>query len=163
MKHPSIHVVWARLNRDLDAIPKLVSGLTDLLKTWNPADSEHALRACATYLEDFYTAAEKIFERITRDIDEQMPVGPRWHADLLNQVASEIPGIRPPVITEATRRDLDEFRTFRHLQRNIYGHELNWERVHRLAERMPQVANALVKDLLDFKGKMLQLEQDLEP
>jgi len=49
-----------------------------------------------------------------------MPAGEHWHQLLLEQMASEIGGVRPAVISDATRQALDEYRGFRHVVRNVY-------------------------------------------
>lgn len=55
-----------------------------------------------------------------------------WHKRLLNQVALEVPGIRPAVISPATRTVLENLLNFRHVIRNIYGFELKPERIEEL-------------------------------
>lgn len=44
----------------------------------------------------------------------------------------EIKGIRPPVISKELAAELDEYLSFRHLFRNIYGFELESKRLENL-------------------------------
>ena len=41
---------------------------------------------------------------------------------LLDQLASELPDVRPAVLSESLKYGLDEFRRFRHFVRNVYTH-----------------------------------------
>lgn len=88
-------------------------------------------------LDNFYRGAEKVFEKIVRDIDGSLPQGDDWHKKLLRLVNIEVPGIRPAVIDEPTYRYLGEYLRFRHLQRNIYGYLLEWKRIEPLVENLP--------------------------
>ena len=51
----------------------------------------------------------------------------------------QVRGIRPPVITPELETRLSDFLGFRHLFRNIYGDELDVERVALLEARLPEV------------------------
>ena len=75
----------------------------------------------ALNLHSFYTAIEKIFEMIADTVDQSKPLGENWDQALLQQMASEIKLIRPPVISKITRDELDDYRGFRHVVRNVYG------------------------------------------
>jgi uncharacterized protein YutE (UPF0331/DUF86 family) len=62
----------------------------------------------------------------------------------------EIPGARPPVITQETHDLLDELRGFRHRVRNVYTFRLNPERVETLVDHLSVTHTALSQDLKDF-------------
>lgn len=64
----------------------------------------------ALNLHSFYTGIEHILEDIARTLENSMPSGSGWHADLLTQMSGEIEGVRPAVISRETRNRLDEFR-----------------------------------------------------
>ena len=82
----------------------------------------------ATDLADVYKGVERIFERIAREIDTDVPTGSRWHKDLLAQMTEKRPE-RPPVISEKTFPRLEELLKFRHAFNNIYGEDLVYEEV----------------------------------
>lgn len=84
--------------------------------------------SAAFNIQVFYTAAEKIMQRIAEELDGFLPHGKEWHKDLIVQMASGI-GIRPPVLSEDTADMLDELRAFRHATRNIYPFKLDTFRV----------------------------------
>jgi hypothetical protein len=61
-----------------------------------------------------------MFEVIATTVDGQVPTGEHWHQLLLEQMASEIRGARPAVISDETCQGLDEYRGFRYIVRNVY-------------------------------------------
>ena len=112
--------------------------------------SNYLLRAAGSILHDFYTGIEKIFESIGKEVDGRIPMGEEWHSDLLHQMALDIPGLRPPVISSDTEKKLREYLGFRHLFRKRYGFELDWEKMKRLFLKMPQVLSRLEGELSLF-------------
>jgi HepT-like protein len=69
---------------------------------------------------------------------------------LLSNMTLDLPAIRPPVLRVETAQALEEFLRFRHLFRNLYGFELEWPRLHRLLERLPEAWAAVDADLERF-------------
>jgi hypothetical protein len=59
----------------------------------------------------------------------------------------EIPGVRPPVLVEQTRLELDEFRKFRHVVRSRYAYQLDPEWVQALAVKLPLVSDQLFRSV----------------
>lgn len=84
-----------------------------------------ALALAAVALHGWYTGVETIFERIARELDGDVPRGDRWHRELLAQMAAEIPGTRPPVLTAALVPDLAALLAFRHFFRHAYAVSLD--------------------------------------
>ena len=95
------------------------------------------LRGAAAIVHDFYTGIERIAERIAAQFDGGVPPGPSWHRELLRAVSLELPGARPAVLRRPTAHSLDEFLRFRHLFRNVYGFELEWDRLRPLLAAAP--------------------------
>ena len=63
------------------------------------SDPEPYLDAAALHLHGFYAGLERLFETIARQLDHLVPSGPRWHPELLAQMALEVDGVRPAVLT----------------------------------------------------------------
>lgn len=72
----------------------------------------------ALNLQSIYTGLERLFEQISREIDNSHPSGVNWHELLLIQMAQELEGRRPAVISDDSRNALDEYRRFRHVVRH---------------------------------------------
>ncbi len=104
----------------------------------------------ALNLHGFYTGVEHILEDIARSLENSLPSGSGWHADLLTQMSGEIEGVRPAVISRETRNSLDEFRGLRHVVRNVYAFNLRSARLNELIADLPHCFEAAQNDLLDF-------------
>ena len=72
---------------------------------------------------------ERLFELIAAVIDHAVPMGERWHDALLRQMTDEVLGVRPAVISQAICEQLDEYRRFRHVVRNVYAFHFEQEKM----------------------------------
>ncbi len=66
-----------------------------------------------------------------------------------------IPNIRPPVISCKLKNDLQDYRSFRHLVRNIHTYNINPEKIKPLVQKLPSLLKCINKDLKLF-NKFLQ-------
>lgn len=88
----------------------------------------------ALKLHNFYTGCERIFSLVASELNGGLPSGFDWHKRLLQRMSLEYAD-RPPLLKKETARQLEEFLGFRHVVRNVYGFELDTERVQRLVDR----------------------------
>jgi hypothetical protein len=123
---------------------------TALAKFSSRSPSNLELRGIGDILHDFYTGAERIFMKIAPELNGGVPAGVSWHRELLDNMALDLPGIRPALLRRETVRALEEFLRFRHLFRNVYGFELEWPRLRALARRMPAAWRLLKTDIERF-------------
>lgn len=79
----------------------------------NPQDS-YSLRARGSILHDFYTGVERIFMRITSELNGGVPQSPQWHQELIRNMALAIPEVRPAVIDADLAGKLSGHLRFRH-------------------------------------------------
>ncbi len=108
------------------------------------------LGAAALDLHTFYGAVERIFEDVARQMEGEVPSGPDWHKALLLQMSTEMPGVRPPVISWETRTCLDAYRSFRHRVRNAYAFDLRPARVRELAYEIRHCYDRFLADIQAF-------------
>lgn len=102
---------------------------------WRRAHSsadDYYLDAVALNLRGFYAGLERVFERIGTVVDGARPCGEYWHQALLQQMADEIPDVRPAVISPRTHELLEPYRGFRHVARNIYTFHLDAAKLEHL-------------------------------
>ena len=111
-------------------------------------------------LQSFYQGVERVFETIAKSIDRSVPTGEKWHKMLLEQMANEVSGIRPAVISMETRQALGDFRMFRHLAHNIYTFNLDPRRIKGLIEKLPGAMGLIGQDLSLFVDFLEQSIQD---
>jgi hypothetical protein len=125
-----------------------IDRLKDELKLY--VDDAEARRAKGSILHDFYNICERIFKLITKEINGDFEAGEHWHKQLLYRMTLELKDIRPALISKELAASLDEFLTFRHLFRNIYGFELMGDRLNRLVEKFFTTADQFKKEIEDF-------------
>jgi len=119
------------------------------------------LDGVALNLHGFYEGVERLFELIATIVDGSMPQGADWHQVLLQQMASEGMHVRPPVISEATRNTLDEYRGFRHIVRHIYTFKFDPAKMQRLVEKSPAALAQVREELLAFADFLDRLAQEM--
>jgi hypothetical protein len=122
----------------------------------DPDTSTHSLilRGKASIFHDFYCGVERLFQRIANEINGGVPAGEFWHRELLNDMKLDLPGLRPPVISEETHKLLSDFLSFRHKFRNIYGFDLDFEKVAEVEAKFPEAHKKFKDDLETFLGFM---------
>lgn len=101
-----------------------------------PEDQDLYIDSAALNLHDFYAGIERVFQQIGATVDGNIPAGSNWHRELLQQMQTDLPELRPPVLSEEMGRMLDEFLRFRHVLRNIYAFQFDPERIARLVSHM---------------------------
>ena len=139
----------ARLREALAELEPVVARVRTLAQKAAAGADEGYWDAVALNLHGYYTGLERIFEDIARSLDGSLPTGP-GHQQLLLQMSTEVAGTRPAVLSRKTRRDLDEYRGFRHLVRNLYAYRLRPERVQEMADALGPNFAAVRTELLVF-------------
>ena len=124
-----------------------------------PEEMSHYDRGAIGYLlHNFYNGCENIFRTIAAFFENDLGPG-TWHADLLRRMRLDVPGYRPAVIDEELYRLLEDFRGFRHVFRNCYSFELDWERERLVASRFKRAADLLRVQV----GRFLEQIEGLGP
>ena len=101
-------------------------------------------------IHDFYTGAERIFERIAVQMDDYLPAGLHWHTDLLGQMERPWGEKRAAILDHGLALRLHRYMRFRHLFRHTYGYELVWEELRPLVEGLPSI-------LADLRSRLATL------
>ncbi len=121
--------------------------------------SKTGRRVYGSILHDFYNCCERVFKKISTEINGGFRSGETWHRDLLYRMTVPIKNVRPPVITEELGAELDDYLSFRHVFRHIYGFELKGERLDRLVARFDPTSRRFRKEIEEFLTK---LETDVD-
>lgn len=114
----------------------------------------------ALKLHNFYTGCERIFQIIASELNGGKPSNYDWHRRLLERMAQPQEH-RPAVITQETATDLKDYLGFRHIVRNIYGFELNLDRLDELGRHYFQVHQAFAADMQRFMGWLQKFQEEL--
>ncbi len=103
---------------------------------------------------------ENFFRRIAVELDGKTPSGEAWHRRLLQAMTSSTEN-RPYVISGELHDRLLEYLRFRHLFRNLYLMELEWEEMKPLVVEARNLMDRLKKELAGFVSRMEErLPQD---
>jgi len=129
-------ILSARIDTELSEL-KLVVDRT--LQAWDKAakhDDDFYLDSVALNLHAFYSGLERIFEKLASTIDRTVPSAANWHQELLTQMQTEIPSVRPAVISSLLKESLEEYRGFRHVVRNVYTYHLKPDKLKILVSNL---------------------------
>ena len=154
--------ITQRINDELDKIDGILERIQrglDNIDVLPVQAREFIENTIATDLADVYRGIENIFLRIAREVDTHVPTGSRWHKNLLAQMAEKRPE-RCPVISENTRRELEELLEFRHKVNNIYGKELKYEKTIPHAKSIDELFASVSEDLSIFTDSLAKREED---
>ncbi|VAW31670.1 hypothetical protein MNBD_CHLOROFLEXI01-4502 [hydrothermal vent metagenome] len=128
-----------------------------------PANERQAfVDSVALNLHGFYSGLERLFALIARQVDLTLPSGATWHRDLLQQMAQDLPAVRPAVISQENAAQLDEFRRFRHLVRNVYTINLTPTKMEGLLRALPLLWSKPRAELLAFADYLEALAENLD-
>jgi hypothetical protein len=105
----------------------------------------------AQILENYYTCLETLFLRISQYFENSL-LERKWHSDLLEKMIVHIEGIRPPVISSASYKNLRELMRFRHFKRYYFELNHDWKKLDYLTACMDEVDARIDAELDDFKG-----------
>jgi hypothetical protein len=139
-----------RVRTSLGDVERVVARAETLSRRAQTTGDDGFWDGVALNLHGFYAGIEQIFEDIARTLDGSIPPGPNWHQALLLQMSSEVAGIRPAVLSGATRQCLDEYRSFRHIVRNVYTFSLRPARLQELVSGLRACQSAISDDLTAF-------------
>ena len=160
MKEPYLELA----ERIIGELADLEASVRKSPKSWATArhgatDQDVYLDSVALNMHAFYSGLEKLFELIAEHIDGSLPEGAVWHRDLLSRMADDLPGVRPAVISKETARELDQYRRFRHLVRNVYATNLKPERISELVEAVPETWSKVSAELQAFSEFLKDLSR----
>ncbi len=127
-----------RIRRELEELEQVVTRVRRAVEATegDSVDSDLYWDAIALNLHDFYTGVERLLRHIAAQVDGHLPEGSEWHRELLRQMATQLPRIRPAVFSNATIKRLDEYLRFRHVVRNVYAFALDPQRIRPLVEAL---------------------------
>jgi hypothetical protein len=114
------------------------------------SDQDAYLNSVAFGLQSFYSGIERALELVAEEMDGGTFGGASWRAELLRQMATDVPSVRPCVLERSRADWLDEYREFRGLARDIYATNLVPDRVEPLVEGLTEGWPLVRTDLVVF-------------
>lgn len=152
--------VAGHIRRELDELSQVVERTENIWEQMPRFPADYYVDAAALNLHGYYAGVERIFEMIARRIDQSLPSGAHWHQELLKQMAVEITGVRPAVLSIELRDKLGRYLGFRHVIRNIYTFDLDADSIASLVADLPETVAQLERALTDFAELLEQIGRD---
>ncbi len=123
------------------------------------SDSDAKIRRLVSMsMMDVYLCIETILRLILEEFEEELPKGDHWHEKLLKLAVLET--VRPGIITNELKKDLDWYRRFYHVLRNEYKSSLNLEGLKIAFQKMPVIVNRFKQEVRLFLNNVeIALEQ----
>ncbi len=144
--------VAAKLREVLDGIDRVAAQIAEALADYprEPEPDTVITHGFGGLLHDFYTGIESAFNQVSPHLNGELPAGDAWHRELLHSMTLDLPGIRPPVVSQDSEQRLITYLRFRHLYRHKYGSRLEWARVRELAEEAEPIWETLRSEIDAF-------------
>ena len=139
-----------RIRQELEELQRILKRINEGWERSRRAEDDYYLDGVALNLHGLYSGFERIFAQIAETIDDDLPQGDDWHKLLLGQMKTEVPGIRPAVISAEMWDVLDDLRKFRHVVRNVYTHHLDPVRLGKLVKKSTESFEQLHAELSAF-------------
>jgi len=151
--------VAGRIRQELTALEAVAARAGGAWAEATRSPGGYNVDAAALNLHGFYAGLERVFLIVAERIDQSAPSGASWHRELLLQMAVELPDVRPAVISADLVDELDRYRGFRHVVRNVYAHVLDARRVGELVESLPSMLARLRAELTTFAEALDEIAQ----
>ena len=110
--------------------------------------------ALAYTVHTIYGVIENYFLRISKFFENSLPRD-SWHKNLVERMALNVPGVRPAFIQdEDIKGKVLELLRFRHKFRNLYGEDLNPDRMKEVQLRIGEVMGVFPSFHRDYCEKL---------
>lgn len=154
MKKERLPDLIAEIKDELELLDQLIADIEEVNRILLESSRLKGIyeESLALKLHNFYTGCERIFQKIASDINGGVPMSWDWHKRLLKSMSIAIEKIRPAVISKSMANELNDFLSFRHVVRNIYGFEIDSERLQLLLNKVRGVYSRFKKDIEEFLG-----------
>lgn len=145
-------ILLGYFDKQLVLIEKLRSHLLNINLSSYESRYVFALKA-----QQFYTAIEDLLKQIAKGFENHIQDITSSHKELLLRLHTEIPQIRPKVLSEESFLLLDKIRAFRHFIRHAYDCELLEVELAVIQNKLKAHYQALDKDFSDFRQFVMSL------
>jgi len=149
--------VVGRIRRELQELTQVVERTMRIWQQAKTSSDDYYVDATALNLHSFYAGIEHVLEVVADGIDRVKSTSANWHQELLHQMAAEMPGVRPPVLSPEARDKLDRYRGFRHVVRNVYTFNLDPQQVEVLVGQLQPTMAQVSRELSAFADFLEQV------
>lgn len=140
---------------------ELIDGILKEIHVTKPSKRAETTHL-AYLLHNLYCSVEDIFQEIAKTFENKVEDPAKYHRELLKRMYTDIPGIRPKLLSSESYHTLDELRGFRHIFRHAYDYELDSERVDSLKQKIIVKWDYIKNDMhgfMSFLNDILKYER----
>lgn len=156
MRDEELAKLAERIRQELGEISRVVTRTSEGWERARRSNDDYYLDSVALNLHGFYSGFERLFTQIAEVVEGDLPHGESWHQLLLRRMMTEVPMIRPAVISNETGAKLDDYRGFRHVVRNVYAYKFDPDKLEKLVRSVPELFVQLKAELLAFAAFLEQ-------
>ena len=156
MRDEELAKLAERIRQELGEISRVVTRTSEGWERARRSNDDYYLDSVALNLHGFYSGFERLFTQIAEVVEGDLPHGESWHQLLLRRRMTEVPMIRPAVISKETGAKLDDYRGFRHVVRNVYAYKFDPDKLEKLVRSVPDLFAQLKAELLAFASFLEQ-------
>jgi hypothetical protein len=102
MKDEELAKLAERIREELGEISRVVTRTSEGWERARRSNDDYYLDGVALNLHGFYSGFERIFAQIAEVVEGDLPHGENWHQQLLQRMMSDVPKVRPAVISKET-------------------------------------------------------------
>ena len=140
---------------------ELIEGIRKEIHVTKPSKRAETTHL-AYLLNNLYCSVEDIFQEIAKTFENKVEDTAKYHREILKRMNTDIPGIRPKLLSSESYHTLDELRGFRHIFRHAYDYELDQERVNSLKQKIIVKWDYIKKDMHSFMSFLKDTLRDSE-
>ena len=149
MKNNDLSILTGEIKKTIIQLKKMNQKYLDFSEKRNDFPDSYDLIVLAEIITDFYTCLETAFLRISKAFENNLEKY-RWHANLLERMIIEIPGVRKSLLTDMSYNLLKEIMRFRHFKRYYFELEYDKDRIDFLEKKYKEVVPLVMQELTLF-------------
>lgn len=139
-------------DKQLSLVKKLYRDIESIDLSVNEKRSHFALKT-----QQFYTALEDLFKQIAKAFENHIENSEAFHKELLARMNTEVPKMRPKVLSTQAMLFLDKLRAFRHFIRHAYDCELDPHELQIIEDKLKSDFGLVEHDLQQFRKYVEEL------
>ncbi len=146
MKDSEMDVLIGEITKSISLLNKINEKYLSFSEKRNVFPDNFDLVVLAEIITDFYTCLETAFVRISKAFENNLEKS-KWHANLLERMVIEIPGIRKALLTDRSYNILKEIMRFRHFKTYYFELEYDKDRIDFIEKKYNEVVPLVLQEL----------------
>jgi HepT-like protein len=146
MKKSDLSLLIGEIRKTIIQIDKMNQKYINFSEKRNDFPDNFDLIVLAEIITDYYTCLETAFVRISKAFENNLEKY-RRHANLLERMIVEIPGVRKALLTDRSYNLLKEIMRFRHFKRYYFESDYDKDRIDFLEKKYNEVVPLVLQEL----------------